>query len=383
MVQRSTQYPRTFRNTELLEVFDRIIDGDSLSIVGIGTVGKTQLVEHFTGRRDVQDYYIKQCGIDNFGGEQVLFVRFDRNAMIDPATASLEDSLPAAWPAFELLFRRLVEAVREREKAGDELAAGLRTLYLELSDRRVLGPQRAFQLLEEAMGRVFTSRRPPVSRVAIVFDEFEPLPGLMPDSFFRNLRALRDRFRYQLVYFTLSRREITELVPEDRYSELEPFVELFRMPLYLGPYTEPEDIRHVLDYLVRRKKDAGWRWPPNGAEVLQQVSGGHAGLMRTCFEHLDLFADLAANNNDQRRFNDLINAFLSQDAVNRECETILQSFSTQEQSLLTAIARNGSVVTGMGDMVTLERLRRKHVLAEARRNAYRVTPPLLHAYLSR
>ena len=134
----STPYPVNFRDEEMRVVFDHIIDGDSLAIIGVGTVGKTLLVNHFSTRADVQDRYLKAAQVP-FRGADLLFLPIDPNAMLDvsPRAGEVGSALPAAWPGFELIFRRLVEAARAARRgrtAAAGLAERLERLYLDSTD---------------------------------------------------------------------------------------------------------------------------------------------------------------------------------------------------------------------------------------------------------
>ena len=90
----------------------------------------------------------------------------------------------------------------------------------------------------------------------------------------------------------LARQDPAAIFPVEQQLAVEPFTELFRQPLYLGPFSRAKDLDPVLASLVARKKPSGWRWPEGAQEALRQVTGGHAGLVRTCFEYVEVHAAL-------------------------------------------------------------------------------------------
>ena len=387
----STPYPVNFRDEEMRVVFDHIIDGDSLAIIGVGTVGKTLLVNHFSTRADVQDRYLKAAAVP-FRGADLLFLPIDPNAMLDtsPRAGEVGSALPAAWPGFELIFRRLVEAAVLREGAGHAtagLAARLERLYLDSADPAHLGPQRAFQLVEQAVSILLQDLTPPAERLILLFDEFETLAGSMPASFFLNLRALRDRFRQQVVYVVLARQDPAAIFPVEQQLAVEPFTELFRQPLYLGPFSRAKDLDPVLASLVARKMPSGWRWPEGAQEGLRQVTGGHAGLVRTCFEYVEVHAALfeaSAGRAANGRHVDagLLRALLAEGPVVRECAIIAESLSPSEQQALLILAQDGSVLPVSLEQAAAYQSLRARRLVEQRGGTWRLTIPLLEAYLS-
>lgn len=383
-------YTEKFREQDLKKVFEAIIDGDSVSIVGIGTIGKTLIVTHFADDTRVQQYLLGLCN-SGYSSEYLLFLRFDANALLDIRNTA--QHLPAAWPAYELLLHRLARTLRETQSRlaqryaqsvalqFETLTAQIEQYYSIIQDHTGLGPHMAYRLVEEAISQVYQTYKTIFNacRIILIFDEFERLLKHMPVSFFLNLRALRDQFRYKLAYITATRQPVEELVdrikPGKRLA-MEPFSELFRNTLYIGPNLNDNDREEMLAQLVRRKKDPNWIWPPGLKERLLYITGGHSGLTRTCFSSEILEHVQRANSHEAA-----IGRLLHEESINRELRNILESFSEEEQQLLESIAAGMPLSPDIPTQIIVRSLERKYAIQRAYGGGLQVFPPLLYYFL--
>jgi hypothetical protein len=374
---RAFTYPVDFRQRDLEYLFNSIVNGDSLAMIGVGTVGKSHLVQHVTERTDVQDHFLSSAEA-SIQSRHLFCVRVDPNALLEPST-----SFPPSWRGIELMFRSMCDAVRLRE---GEMARDEGGLYRRVLDRYALitradnfGPQMAYRILETTIDELHWSllgqvQPPQVLRWVFVLDEFQRLVEEMPDHFFLNLRALRDRLRYELVFVAVARQEVEHLFPAERRLRVEPFIELFQRPLYLGPYQTPADRQTLMRFLTDRYLGIYADLPDAFHERFFRLTGGHAGLARTCFKIGSVF---------QRTDEDeaIIAMLLREPEIVRECQIILESFTKDERDLLRAVARGRAPATdNPGYVEPLNRLVRKHILAWEGR-AVRLMPPILEVYL--
>lgn len=375
-------YPPEFREADLTDLFGRLIQGNCISLVGIGTVGKTHLIEHFSGNVDAQKHLLGQLSNVQLSHDDFMFVLIDPNAMLDPKPKALgtDHDLPVAWPGFELIFRRLLEAVRKAEGASsedkDSLYRVISKRYMGIHNRERLGPIMSFALLELAVTSIFEeiiTKGGKDGRLVLVFDEFNKLLEL-PDSFFLNLRSLRDMFRYQLVYIVAARQEVNNLINPARLASLEPFTDLFQKPLYLGACQTEYDLETMFVYLQYRLQKADSPWTDRAKHQLFQVTGGHGGLMRTCFEFREVFQGSAKDETVALKL-------LQESSVVKECRIMLESFTAKEKSILETIAEAGSIpLNSYIDAITLRTLEDKQVI-ERKSDAFCAAPLILQLYL--
>lgn len=353
-------YPNNYREADLLDLMTRLlVKRRCVWMVGVGSVGKTHLIEHLSDHkirsRPVQTYLLSKVrqsapDLDVADPSELVFVRIDPNAMLDPdTTAEMSKALPRSWYGIELIFRKLVEVCDILEVPGEEtpqaerrqpmLYERIRTNYNLILDRSLLGPVRAFALLEDAINILFenyiqarlNNRQKRSGRLIIVFDEFERLVRMMPNEFFLNLRALRDRFRYKLLFVVVARKEPIDVIPADRRRELESFTELFPMPQYIAAGRTHNDQAIMINHATDKQQ-----WSDQAKGEALMVTGAHGGLLRSVVLQKDLF---------QQRLNDsdLIERLLNHAEVVEECHIMLESISHRERQVLDAVLNQQTI----------------------------------------
>jgi hypothetical protein len=357
-------YPNNYREADLVDLMTRLlVKKRCVWMVGVGSVGKTHLIEHMSDyqsrSRPVQTYLLDKVrqsvpDLNVTDPSELVFVRIDPNAMLDPdVTAEMSKTLPRSWYGIELMFRKLVEVCDILEVPGEEtlvnvapsdrreqmLYEQIRKNYNLILDRASLGPVRAFALLEDAINIIFMkhiearmgNKRRRTGRLIIVFDEFERLVKMMPNEFFLNLRALRDRFRYRLLFVVVARKEAVDVVPADRRRDMESFTELFQMPLYIAGGRTKEDQAIMINHITEKQN-----WSDQMKGEALRVAGAHGGLLRSVVLQRDLF---------QQRLNetDLVENLLGRAEVVEECHIMLESISHRERQVLDAVL-NGQTI---------------------------------------
>jgi hypothetical protein len=368
----ATRFPSYYRSTELTGLFERLLRGDSVSMVGIGTVGKTRLVEHFSLYKDVQDYALQNVRqdprLERLTSKDFLIVNIDPNSIINlEQQFASRNGIPWGWTGYELIFRRLMK--KTAELGSDELGAAVSRYYKNSHNREHLGPVMAYPLLEEAVDTILSSSQLGAhGRIVFVFDEFQRIMQLMPYNFFLNLRALRDRFRTRVSYIAVARREVDELVADEDREIMEPFWEIFKNPLFVGPYRTREDINLMYESLaVVRQLPVEVFTPPLRLR-LQELCGAHGGLTRTVTFLLNEIADAPTSI-------DAAKIAIEHGDVQEECHIMLQSFSGDERDVLKQVVQNTSA-----DPTVLNRLKSKFVVLEDN-SQLRITPYLLELML--
>ena len=315
--------PLDFRKEEVEYLTQRWLASTSCSLVGIGSVGKSNLLHHLT-EPDVLARYMGDRA------SQFKTIVIDAN-MLGALPADKDDPF-RCWAGYELMMHRLFLAFYPFDMLPKDEALRFYETYQALQDgTNPLFTYMGLRYFE--LGLEYFMRRG-VS-IVFMFDEFEELLRQLPVKFFQTLRGLRDANKNQLMYVTFSRSPLPALV--ERYSitplDIEPFVELFTdNTCYVGPYNS-SDARRMLDNLSqRRQKD----YPENVKTALLQATGRYAGLLRAGFSALDEVQNVDF---DRVSAPELTTMLAVKPAVRTECKTIWTSLNHSEQVVLKAVAR--------------------------------------------
>lgn len=242
----------TYRAEIVEPILISIAAGECCSIVGINGIGKTNLIQQLQ-RAEVLEHYL---------GEQAAtigFVVFDANMLTSWDT----------WGFFEGLTEALLNSLDEAAPA--DLAAR----FYRAHDRILAAPGTAATALRacaEVLDLLCARRR-----LVLIFDEIDPLFAQLPGNVLRNLRGLRDRHKYRLMYLTCSRQPLLSLRDETEWNAIEPFVELLTLrELALHPLNDPDAMEEI-------ERFAGRHAHALAATLQSQIvalSGGHPALLR-------------------------------------------------------------------------------------------------------
>jgi hypothetical protein len=279
---RTRKQPLDFRKEDVGRVMERWRALESCSLIGVGSVGKSNLLQHLADP-DVQAHYMEHANIQNF-----------KTVIVDP---SLLGPLPIAgmnmdqircWAGYELIMHRLFLAFYPFDVLPKEEAKQFVETYQALQDGT--NPLYAYMGLRYfELGLEFFMRRG-ISMV-LMFDEFEEMMRQLPVKFFQTLRGIRDNNKTQLSYLTFTRSPILEIAQqlEIPLLAMEPFAELFTdNNLYIGPYNEL-DARRMADSLMKRNQKSYDEYIVN---FLLWATGRYAGLLRAAFRTLESLGDL-------------------------------------------------------------------------------------------
>jgi len=357
--------PLDFRKAEVSYIMQRWKAGDSCSLVGIGSVGKSNLIQHLSDT-DVQAHYL-----DTPANLKAI--------LVDP---NLLGALPAdadeqfrCWAGYELMMHRLFLAFYPFEEIPAEEARRFYETYQAFQDGT--NPLYAYMGLRYfELGLDFFLRRG--AQIVFMFDEFEEMLRLLPVKFFQTLRGLRDSNKPQLSYLTFTRAPLPSLVETFEIPTLmiEPFVELFTDNIcFVGPYHE-NDARRMLDDLAQRNNQA---YPDTARDFLLDASGRFAGLLRAAFR---AFEPMSTQPISPDTRDTLLTQLANKAAIRAECRTIWASLSEPEREVLQAVAllKPHNITPETEQAVTL--LVQKRLLSVDRmQHKLEVNPPLLRAFV--
>lgn len=320
---RTRSQPMNFREEEVGRVMERWRASDSCSLVGVGSVGKSNLLQHLSNP-SVQAFYMK----DVAEGRPFKAIIIDPSMLAPGANESQTEEV-RCWAGYELLMHRLFlafypfvdfpeEEARIFAEAYERLQDGSNPLYARMG-------LRYFELGLE----VFMRRK---VQIVFMFDEFEEMLRTLPIKFFLTLRGLRDANKRLLSYLTFTRTPLPDVVNTLNIDPLliEPFTELFTdSVIYVGPYTE-SDARNMINDLLRRNDR---KYESYAIDFLLWATGRFAGLIRAGFRALESIGTLDANT-VMTRSDQLMADLALKRSVRMECQTIWTSLSAKERAML-------------------------------------------------
>ncbi len=331
-----SSYTLSYRHQEIDAIYRLASQRECISMIGVGTVGKTHLIQHLTHKNVFAHYQNLYADVLPV---QPIFVTIDPNALLVNTDNDTTSEEMRSWMGFELIIKCLIEQAALNQLA--KTVSVLTEIYLGLVQDLERAYYFAFRELENCIDILLTTEDTPPSIVVLIFDEFERLFQLMPASFFINLRALRDQKRYQLLMMTLSRLEIYNLAQGEEHlqkkiNRAEAFFELFKNPVYVGPtrvHTNTHgdldegdliELTRSLNERLRYGQELSWQAFDN----ITTLVGGHSGLLRTVL--------LMHTRFPLEDINKLFTVLISDPSIKHECEILLRSCSIREQQLLTS-----------------------------------------------
>lgn len=318
----SRQYDLDFRKEEVDYIMKHVAGASSLSLVGIGSVGKSNLLLHLSDPKVHAQYLGAEAA-------KLKMITIDAN-MLGPLPE--DNDAMRCWAGYELMMHRLFLAFYPFDMLSESDANRFYETYLALQNGT--NPLYAYMALRYfEFGLQFFVREG--YRIVFLFDEFEELLKQLPVKFFQTLRGIRDVSKRNLIYVTFTRSPLPTLI--ERFAipalDVEPFSELFTDNVYyVGPYND-KDGRKMLDELTSRRQKT---YPDNLRELLLQVSGRYAGLLRSGFAALE---ELGSSVTQLTSADALAEALAARPAVRTECRTIWTSLNRSEQYVLKAVAR--------------------------------------------
>lgn len=323
MPARKRQYPLNYRYEEISYITQRWMHGQSCALVGVGSAGKTNLLQHLLDQPTKTEYLRGDAN-------NLLSIVIDSNLLgpltpLDQANAvqmrcwsgyelMLHQAFMAAYPFAGLTpaaTQRFTESYRALQEGANPLLGYMALRYFELG----IGT-----LIDAGMRLVF------------VFDEFDEMLRQMPPQFFQALRGLRDAHKKRLSYTVFTRSPLTVLVDRLKLPRqaLEPFVELFTDSVrYLGPFNDTD----AQAMLAELNQKVSHPWPADVIDALHHATGGYAGMMRAGFSVLPALPHPITNTEDMAKF------LVACPAPSTEAETLWKGLTLSEQRILKAVVK--------------------------------------------
>jgi hypothetical protein len=368
--------PPAYQQYDVKYVYSSLRAGQSCSLIGIGSVGKSNLMQHLT-RDDVKAHHLSDKE-----APYLLTVYLDPHTLIDVQAGALE-AAGKAWAGYELMLSRFIYQLQRAERAGtlkkkkteDALSDWVQAVYDRLYESDPLVKQSGLRYIEQAVLDLL--RENDRWQIAFLFDEVTEFMNLSP-RFFLSLRGLRDAFKGRVMYVTTSRVSLYEGLVDPTPESLRPaiteFTELFGdHTRYISPLDEESASAVIERYIKRYQNDfdiykSGKQFL---SEDVYEVTGGHVGLMRRSFRP-------AVRYLIDKETMPLKEYLLLNDSVRAECDELIASLTNEERDVLHGAIRGNSV----SDMNTWQNLFEKHIIIHGKRGAD-FCFPLLGEYIMR
>jgi hypothetical protein len=318
--------PISFRAEIVQQVVRLLRSGESCALIGVGSSGKSNVARHLA-RADVRQAYFE----DDAERTLVVYLNCKPFAHKSPP---------------EFYLHVLDQLARALEAHGGPLAGPREAVTALWQAAQPDPPVRALRNLDQALGALVAAG---AAHLILALDDCDDLMASIAPVFFSDLRSLRDNYKVRLVYLTLTRRE-PAFLREDT-PEFEELFELLSAPghtLAVGPYVEA-------DAVLMARRLAARQVPPRAltdyeAQRLYQLSGGHAGLLRSMFFATQYNSELAAASLSAEGWTRLA----EHADVEGECRKIWDSLEPEEQDDL------GRIVLGQAPSADgLRRLERR------------------------
>lgn len=356
-----------FRRESVLPIIQRWRNAESCSLIGVGSVGKSNLLHHLSDP-DVHLHYM--------GDEAKHFraIIIDPNLLVPIADNAQEQF--RCWAAYELMMHRLFLSFYPLDILGDEKHDFINT-YADLQDGS--NPLYAYMGLRYfELGLEYFLRRG--IKIIFMFDEFEEVMRKMPAKFFQTLRGLRDNYKDQLGYLTFSREPIPIMVESFNQPDLEvePFTELFTDNLYyVGPYNQA-DASKMMQRLNGRNPQTSYS--KYAIDFLLYASGRFAGILRAGFREMRHLGNITPSDMNNP---DMVRRLAMRRPVYSECETIWKSLTDIEQQVLVSIIRQEYQVNADVEQV-IPLLVQKYLIRVDRENQLlHIEPPIFGSFIER
>ena len=365
----SRQYSPQFRREETQYVMQNWSGGYACSLVGVGSVGKSNLLQHLANPL-TQTHYL------NASNPPFKPIIVDANMLVPRPEAYSSDSAFQCWTGYELMMHRLFITLYPFDMLSADDAQRFYDLYTTLQDGHnpLFSPMslRYFELGLDLFIRQGV-------KFVFMFDEFEELLRQLPIKFFQTLRGIRDAHKRDILFLTFSRAPLPVLIEREGIDPLamEPFVELFTDHTYYVGHYNDADTQAMLDELAKR---APTPYSSILLNTVKLITGGYAGLMRATIAALEQINPQAYNENAA---DSLITILVQRQAIRDELNVIWASLTPPEHYVLKAVARLVPYQVNPDTELTVAMLVQKRLLRLEKNNQrLAIEPPIFRSYVA-
>ena len=300
--------PVTFRKDIVRKVLDIVTGGDSCSLVGVGSSGKSNVARHLA-RLDVPRYYLGDAA------SSLLVAYVDCQKLVDSSAQALHT----------LILEALPRAAKQAKPETAAVCPQLESFWEQAAESA--SPDRARRLLENALDAVLGAG---IAQIGVILDDFDPVVRSADGRTLNSLRAVRDERKARVMYVTVTRRELGFLRDEREFQD---FYEIAAATtIAVGPYDE-DDASFMIDRLCARWGFAQ-RLSDDERDRVMHATGRHAGL---------LLETVRAARHDRALLSapDLVERLRRHKDIAPECDKIWESLDEAEMADLRAVVTQG------------------------------------------
>ncbi|HLY26047.1 MAG TPA: hypothetical protein VKQ72_06895 [Aggregatilineales bacterium] len=321
----------TYRHNLSHELLLNLSRGECCALVGVGSCGKSRLLRHLA-RPETLEYHLGDAGYDQ------LILLVECNSWAGDST----------WAAYEGIARTVKEML---ENVGHPAIQNTRRELEGMYPAIVAEKDIAYSHLRTGLGMLLDGTR---LNLTLCFDEFDFVFERFDAQLFRNLRAMRDAFKYRLTYLVATRKQLPFQRPPEQWPEVEVFYELFSDNTFaIGPY-ENDDANEMIADLESRYE---YSLRSRTRELLIDVTGGHPGLIGASFRHLE---QTKAQPTSPQQMAQLL---VSEATTWKECRKIWDPLLPNERAALKRLAIQGR--PGRDDDQVILELKSKGLVKDA------------------
>lgn len=338
--------PAQYRKNICGKILEAIAKGESVSIIGVGSSGKSNVARHLT-RADARAASL--------------------GAAADGLFAVLVDCMKYVDPTAVALYRLILQSLAQSTQLPDAPAAvsKLHGPFNQLLEKAFDTDQfdRVRYYLEQAIEAMFKAG---ITQMFFVLDDFDHALVKAPAQAVNSLRGLRDNHKNKLMYLVVTRKELAFLREESEYEDFAEIVTPITIPV--GMYAYP-DALFAADELIGR-----WNLQPRVDNAAKhnviEWSGAHPGLMKAILNigNRNPAFDFGSRDSLQRLFG-------HKDML-PECDKVWASLEEDEQQALISAFSGGAP-----DARLMGRLRNKELVRERSRGAYAAFSPVFEDYV--
>ncbi len=304
-------YPLDSRFPEIEKVLSFIKKGNSVQLLGLPGVGRSNLLGLLTYNTAVR---IKHLG-ENQKWFHFVLCNFS------------EIRKKPLFEATKFIFLSLIDSLRERKMEEYQRLNEIFKESASANDELVL-----FQGLKRAIDYLCIEKE---LTVVFLFDRFEEYISMLSPEFFANLRILRNRAKYRFsVIFSLN-RPLEDLIEPMLFAD---FYEFLAGDIVYLPLIDRPGLEFRISYL---EKVSGKKIDKKSLERIFFLTSGHGKLTRLCLESI-----LATSNWQLATREKLQEFLLEQKSVKASLFEIWRSLLPNEQKSLIAkqLVANGYII---------------------------------------
>lgn len=246
-------YPENARFHEIDKILSFIKEGNSVQLVSIPGVGRSNLFGLLSYNTKVRARHLGN------NQKNYHFVNINLSEVKNKPNSEI----------FKFIFLELLDSLRER-KIEQEYVSQILRESISMNDEMVV-----FQGLKKTVEYLTLEKN---LTIVLLFDRFEVFTQTATSEFFSNLRVLRNRAKYHFSCVFSLNKPLEEIFEKEILVD---FYEFVAEHIVYLPILDKEGIDFRVSYL---EKQTGKKIPKEKLDQILKLTGGHGKLTRICLE---------------------------------------------------------------------------------------------------